>query len=162
MTTTLGIAQHQPHRGREPLPLCRLGPERRAASLRQLVELRVPSRVGLAPLRRNEPLLLETVQCRIQRPLRDLENVLRHLLDALRDRPAVLRLDSQRLEDQQIERALDEIGRLAHERGSIPKSSTTIPRRSTIGNTWPPGRDVSPTVKMEPQRTQIGSLAPRC
>src|SRR5580765_1587409 len=142
MTSSLGISQHQPNRRRESLPLRRLRLERRAAGLRQLVELRVSPRIRLTPLRRDEPLLLEAMQRRIQRTLRDLQDILRHLLDALRDRPAMLRLGGQGLENQEVQCPLDEVGRLAHDYGSIPRSSTTIPRRSTIGNTRLPGDGV--------------------
>ncbi|MGE5837033.1 MAG: hypothetical protein ACM4AI_21340 [Acidobacteriota bacterium] len=39
----------------------------------------------------------------------DVQNVARHLPDAPRDRPAVLWLELQRLEDQEVERALNEV-----------------------------------------------------
>src|SRR4030095_7333057 len=102
-------------------------------TLRQRVDLRAPPRVGLSPLRRNEPLLLETMECRVERALRDLQDILGDLLDALCDGPSMLRFRGKCLKDQEVERALNEVGRLAHDSGSIPRSSTIIPRRSTIG-----------------------------
>jgi hypothetical protein len=49
----------------------------------------------------------------IQRSLVDFEHMLRHLLDPLGDRPAVLRLLLQRSEDQEVESALKKVERLA-------------------------------------------------
>src|SRR5262249_9282139 len=50
-----------------------------------------------------------TMKCGIQRSLVDLEHVLRHLLDALGDRPAVLRFLLKRTKDQEVERALEKV-----------------------------------------------------
>ena len=46
---------------------------------------------------------------RVERALRDLQHVAAHLLDPLGDRPPVLRLERHGLENQQIERALNEV-----------------------------------------------------
>jgi hypothetical protein len=52
---------------------------------------------------------------RRQRALLDLQRVARDLLDALADRPAVLRSQGERLEDDQVERPLREVDlRLGH------------------------------------------------
>src|SRR5215467_1750257 len=48
---------------------------------------------------------------RVQRSLVDFEHVLRRLLDALGDRPAVLRLLLKRTKDQEVESALEEVER---------------------------------------------------
>src|SRR5437868_8756125 len=53
------------------------------------------------PLRSNEAAELQTVQCRVKRPLPNLKRLLRELLNALRDAPSVHRFQGQRLEDQQ-------------------------------------------------------------
>jgi hypothetical protein len=45
----------------------------------------------------------------IERSLVHLQDVARQLLDALRNRPAMLRLEQERLQDEEIERALDEV-----------------------------------------------------
>jgi hypothetical protein len=50
----------------------------------------------------------------IQRAIADLELLFRNLPQALADRPAVHRLEREDLQDQEIESALDEVGRLAH------------------------------------------------
>jgi hypothetical protein len=53
--------------------------------------------------------MFEPGEGRIEGSLLDLQHVARHLPDAARDRPAVLRFELQRLEDQEIERALNEV-----------------------------------------------------
>ena len=50
---------------------------------------------GDAPLGADEPLLLEAIEGRIERPLPELQHVLRPLLDAFGDAPAVHRLELQ-------------------------------------------------------------------
>ena len=67
---------------REPLPAARLFDQLLAAGLGQLVELRLAVVVGVAPLRGDQPLLLEPVQRRVERALVDLQDVARDLLDA--------------------------------------------------------------------------------
>ena len=51
----------------------------------------------------------EAVQRRIERTLVDAQDVVGDLLDVLRDAPPVLRPESQRLENQQVERALENV-----------------------------------------------------
>jgi hypothetical protein len=53
--------------------------------------------------------MFEPGERRIEGSLLDVQNVARHLPDAPRDRPAVLWLELQRLEDQEIERSLNEV-----------------------------------------------------
>jgi hypothetical protein len=53
--------------------------------------------------------VLEAVQRRIERSLLDREHVAGELQDALRDAPSVKRLARERLEDQQVERALEQV-----------------------------------------------------
>ena len=60
----------------------------------------------LSPFGLNPPLLLEAMQSGIKRALIDLQHLLGHLTDALRDPPAVHGLQSKRLEDQQVQGAL--------------------------------------------------------
>jgi hypothetical protein len=48
------------------------------------------------------------------RPLLDLERIVRHLLDAFGNRPAMFRFERDRLKDEEIEGPLDEIGELCH------------------------------------------------
>jgi hypothetical protein len=53
---------------------------------------------------------LEPVERGIEGPLRDLEHIAGDLLNALGDAPAMPRFELDGPEDQEIERALDEIG----------------------------------------------------
>ena len=61
-------------------------------------------------------LLLEAMQRRVQRALADLENFAADLLNAFGDGPAVCGLERDGLEDQQVERALNEVRWSAHAR----------------------------------------------
>src|SRR4051812_42586347 len=54
------------------------------------------------------------MESRIERALVDLQDVSRNLLDALGDGPAVQGIVLQRAQDQQIERAGQQIGRSRH------------------------------------------------
>ena len=53
--------------------------------------------------------MFESMQRGIQRALLHLQHFARKLADAARDRPAMLRLELKRFEDQKIERALNEV-----------------------------------------------------
>ena len=55
---------------------------------------------------------LEAMERRIQRPLRHLQERARRLIDSLRNRVAMQLLERQRLEDQQVEGALESIVRM--------------------------------------------------
>ena len=80
-----------------------------AAGAGQLVELGPPVVVGRPPPRGDPAAPLQPVQGGVQRALRHLQRGARDLVEALRDGPAVLRPERQRLEDQQIECALREV-----------------------------------------------------
>jgi hypothetical protein len=54
------------------------------------------------------------MQCRIKRPLANLQNIVGDLLYALRDGPAVLRLIRYRPQYQHVESTLEQIGWLRH------------------------------------------------
>ena len=54
--------------------------------------------------------MLEAVQRGIEGSLLDLQLVARDLLDAQQDAVAVLRTERNRFEDEQVERALEELG----------------------------------------------------
>src|SRR3954466_9395244 len=98
----------------ELLPRVRLRVELPAAGPCELVELRAPVIVGRAPLRADPSLAFETMQCRVQRPLRDLECLAGHLVNSLGDRPAMLRRERERFEDQEVERSLRQIESIGH------------------------------------------------
>src|SRR5439155_11625636 len=85
-----------------------------AARRRQSVESSAPVSLGHAPIGGDPALALQSLERRIERTLVDLQNVLRQLLDPLRDRPPVQLLGGDGAHDQQVERALNEIGRPGH------------------------------------------------
>ena len=78
------------------------------------VVLRAAVVFAVAPLRLDPPLLLQLVQGGVERPLAHLQDVIRHLGNALRDSPAMRRLKRNDLQNQEVERALHEIGWFAH------------------------------------------------
>src|SRR5262249_1654773 len=78
-------------------------------------------------------LLLETMQGRIERPLADGQDVTRERLDALGNAPTVQRLASECFENQQIERALEQVKRLGQVDTSIIGNNTsTIDKKSSV------------------------------
>ena len=60
------------------------------------------------------------MQSRIQRALIHLQHILGNLPDALRDRPAVHRLERNRLQDQQVHGSLHQVSRFARGYGPFP------------------------------------------
>src|SRR5262252_6540899 len=129
MTPPLGTFDQELHRRRQPLPRAQLAFELPAPFARERVEFGVAAEIRRLPLGFDPALMLEAMERGIERPLSDRERVVREELDSLRDAPPVERLPGNRLEDQQIQRALQQVGRLRH---STPRLSTTIPRTSTI------------------------------
>lgn len=66
------------------------------------------------PLRVDPAVLLELVKRRVQRALPHPQLFVRHLADSLRDRPSVKGLEREHAKNEEVERALDEIGWLAY------------------------------------------------
>jgi hypothetical protein len=71
-------------------------------------------------------LLLEPVECRVQRSLIDAENVARELLNSLGDRPPVARFGDERAENQEIEGALEEVEASGHGVDSLHQQYCTV------------------------------------
>src|SRR5262249_3266722 len=101
-------------RGGEPTPVRGLGVELPAAEPRQRVELRAAVVLGLLPLRVDPALLLELVEGGGEGALAHLKDVRRERAQAPADRPPVHGLESEDLQQEKVEGALDEVGRLAH------------------------------------------------
>src|SRR5436190_4286361 len=80
------------------------------APARQRVDAGATRIFGLAPLGVDEAAALEALQRRQQRTGVDLEDAARDLLDPPRDPEAVHRLETERLEDEHVERAGYEVG----------------------------------------------------
>jgi hypothetical protein len=77
------------------------------------VILRAPVVFRRAPLRRKQSAQLEAVQSGIERAFLHAQDVLRSIVNKLRDRVAVQRATAQRPKDQHIERALNQVARFA-------------------------------------------------
>src|SRR4051812_26639891 len=97
---------------RQPLPLRGFGLQGSSPGCRQLVVLRSPIVFTGRPLGLNPALLLEFVEGGVQRALSHPELLVRHLTDALGDCPAVRRFERDDAKNQEIQRALHEIGGL--------------------------------------------------
>ena len=95
---------------RHPLPFARFDGELTAAGRREPVVLGPAAELRHLPLGFDPALMLEPMQGRVERALVDLEHVFGDLLDALGDRPAVQGVLLQRAQDQQVERAGQQIG----------------------------------------------------
>src|SRR5215472_14942093 len=102
--------QDQRYSGREPVPIGEFLVQLSAALFRERVKFRAAIVVRRTPLGLDQSLALEAIERGIQRTLLNLQHLLRHLLNALRDSPAVIGLKSQRFQNQKIEGALQHIG----------------------------------------------------
>ena len=77
----------------------------------QRIKFGAPIVVRLSPFGLNPSLLLEAMQRGIQRPLVHLQDLPGDLPDALCDSPSVHRLERKSSQDQEVQRALNKIGR---------------------------------------------------
>ena len=92
------------------------------AGARERVELRAARVLRLAPLGVEPARALQPLERGEERAGIDLEHAARDLLDAPRDAEAVHRLEAERLEDEHVERALDDIGvRLVHAKTALDR-----------------------------------------
>ena len=98
------------------------------ARRRQPVVLRAPAELRHRPFGLDPALVLEAVQGRVERALVDLQHVLGDLLDAFGDRPAVQGILLQRAQDEQVERA----GQQIWDGGSWCRLSTLPAMVSTV------------------------------
>ena len=110
------------------------------AGLGQRVEAGAPVGLGRAPLGGDPALMLQAVQRRIERALLHAQQFVRDLLDALRDRPAVHRLERDRPQDQQVERALNQVGLVAHVASLVDCQGERRPERRGGSAGASPGR----------------------
>src|ERR1019366_7365988 len=90
----------------------------------EFVVLGAPIVVGDAPVRGNPAAPLQTMQRGIKRSLLDTQHVTGNLLDTHGDPPAMLRLQRQGLQDEQVERALRQVD--WYRRHCFPFASTGI------------------------------------
>ena len=101
---------HAADGGGHAFPLAGFHRQLPASGRREPVVLGPPAQLRDGPLGFDPALVLEAMERRVERALIDLQDVLRDLLDALRDRPAVQRVGLQRPEDEQVERARQKVG----------------------------------------------------
>ena len=80
-----------------------------AARRGQFVVARPAIVIGHAPLRLDPTLRFQTIERGIKRTLFNVQNILRHLLNAIGDREPVPRIMLERLQDQHVERAVNEV-----------------------------------------------------
>src|SRR6266481_2717321 len=95
-----------------------------AAQPREGVKFCPPAEFARLPLSGNPALLLQFMEGRIERAIADLQHVVRDVPQALTNGPAMKRLQSQDLEKQEVQRALNQIRRLAH--NPYPRLPRTI------------------------------------
>ena len=112
MPYALCLFQHQVDRARDAAPLRKLIGEMSAAFACQRVVARSTIVFCHAPLRFDEALPLEPIECWIQRPLSELQDLFGPLLDPLGDAPPVHWFELQGLEHQHVERPLQDVGLL--------------------------------------------------
>ena len=97
----------QSHRIGQPLPIQHLGLQLLPALFRQPVELCFAPGGCLLPLGSQPSAILQAVKSGVERPLLELKEVARDLLDPLRDRVAMNRPQCDDLEDQHVQGALE-------------------------------------------------------
>lgn len=102
----------------EAIPLGDFVFELRFTGFRDDVELCFAAGFVRTPFTADEALLFQAVKGGVERALFDLKNFAGDRLDPFSDRPAVPSLGSEGLKDQDVESALNEVGRL-HLRGAV-------------------------------------------
>src|SRR5262245_14613947 len=114
MTSNLAQPDDAGNGAGEAFPFGGLAVERALPGARERVELGAPPVLGDFPLGAQPALLLELVKCGIERAVADTQVIARYLAQPLADGPGVQRFERDNLEEQEVERALDEIGRSCH------------------------------------------------
>src|SRR5689334_12234039 len=119
--------EHAGHAGGVALPLRLLLAQRAAAGGGEAVELRALALLGVPPHALHPRALLEAVQRGVERTVEHAEGLAGALADPARDAVAVARAPRQRLEDQHVERAEQDVevvlARGAHGEASIPSAA---------------------------------------
>src|SRR5262249_19485467 len=95
-------------------PICRLFFQTATATATERIESRPTIALSGAPLGKNPALQLQTLQRRVERTLLHAEHAIGNLPQTLGNGPAVHRLQGQSLQDQKIQRALQEVHALTH------------------------------------------------
>src|SRR5215217_4691516 len=93
----------------ETVPVVRFELELLSPGARERVELGAAVVFAWPPFGGDPPFLLELVQGGVERAVADLKRVFRDLLEPVTDVPPVHRIQGEHLEDEQIERSLNEV-----------------------------------------------------
>src|SRR5687768_505143 len=119
-----GGAEHRLEAGGEAAPALQLRAEGAAAGGGDLVVAGAPVVVARAPRAGDQAVLLEALERRVEGALVHLQHAVGDLLDALADPPAVHGLERERLQDEQVERAAEDVRRRAGGHGRLRRMSS--------------------------------------
>src|SRR5687767_7529114 len=127
MRSTFRVQQPCDGRG-TARPVLALHFELSPAGARERIELRAARVLRLTPLGVEESAALEPLERGEQRSGIDLEHPARDLLDAPRNPESMHRLETERLEDEHVEGALNDVGRrLVHCSSGVAPGATVQP-----------------------------------
>src|SRR5262245_30890665 len=99
---------------RETVPVSGFDLELLSAGACERIELRPAIVLARPPLGADPAFLLELVEGGIEGAVADLEDVGRQLLEPQPEGPAIHRFEREHLENEEVQRALNEVVRLAH------------------------------------------------
>src|SRR5690348_12218543 len=106
-----GRRERGEYRGRVPRPVCFFDTQLRSTGRGELVIARAAARVRDAPRRAHPPSTSEAVQRRVECAFADAQHIAGGLLDPSGDVVAVARSPGERLEDEDVERAAEDVDR---------------------------------------------------
>jgi hypothetical protein len=87
---------------RQSFPTRGFGFELGSAFAGEAIKLCLATSVGVLPIRSEEPAVFEPVQCGVERPLGNLDNVARNLLQALRYGVPMYGAERDNFQDQKV------------------------------------------------------------
>jgi len=91
-------------------PVFKLGLQLLLSCARHRIVLSLTIALGSSPLSTNPSLVFQSLECRIEGALSDLQHIFGYLLNALRGTPAMHGLKGQRAQDKQVERSQEQVG----------------------------------------------------
>src|SRR6185437_9526479 len=127
---SLGSFDHRLHRARKPAPTAQFALQLPLSIARERINLRRPPQLRIAPGGRDPPLLLQTMQGGIERPLPHRQHVLRAHQQPLGDSPAMARPRGEDAQDQQVQGSFQQVERLRHDRASNIDNHASTPDNS--------------------------------
>ena len=121
----LGSSEDLGHGGGELDPGVPFQFELPASRLGEFVILGAAIVFRSTPLRFDPAAALESMECRVEGALRNLQRCPRHLVQTLGDRPSMHRLERERLEDEEIQCSLRKVELVVTHGGSLCASTRT-------------------------------------